>query len=50
MTPNAVSACCRPSRRGFLVFTAFATAAVAGGMPLLTARGRPGSGARGGTT
>jgi len=29
---------------------AFATAAVAGGMPLLTAWGRPDSGAREGTT
>ncbi|MFJ4328521.1 hypothetical protein ACIP3A_36175 [Streptomyces tricolor] len=49
MTANAASACCGPSRRGVLASTAFATAAVAGAMPLLTARGRPGRGARGGT-
>lgn len=40
MTPNAASTCCGPNRRGFLASAAFATAAVTGGIPLLTARGR----------
>ncbi|MBA2945501.1 extracellular solute-binding protein [Streptomyces himalayensis] len=48
MTPNAASS--GPSRRSFLASTAVATAAVAGGMPLLTACGGSGSGSREGTT
>jgi putative aldouronate transport system substrate-binding protein len=36
MTPNAASG---PSRRSFLASTAVATAAVAGGVPLLSACG-----------
>ncbi|MEU8468963.1 extracellular solute-binding protein [Streptomyces sp. NPDC029006] len=48
MTPNAASSA--PSRRGFLASTAVAAAAVAGGMPLLTACGSADSGARGGTS
>lgn len=50
MTPNAASACSGPGGRGFLPSTASATAAVAGGMPPLTAWGRPDSGAREGAT
>ncbi|WP_394297993.1 hypothetical protein [Streptomyces griseus] len=50
MTPNVVSACSGPSRKGFLASTAFAGAAVAGGMPLLTAWGGSDSGAHEGTT
>ncbi|MGW0390450.1 Tat pathway signal sequence domain protein [Streptomyces sp. NPDC003042] len=48
MTPNAASS--GPSRRSFLASTAIATAAVAGGMPLLTACGGSGSGSPEGTT
>ncbi|MFF8280100.1 extracellular solute-binding protein [Streptomyces lateritius] len=48
MTPNAASS--GPSRRSFLASTAVATAAVAGGMPLLTACGGSDSGPREGTT
>ncbi|MFI8950853.1 extracellular solute-binding protein [Streptomyces sp. NPDC053750] len=48
MTPNAASA---PSRRKFLASTAVATAAVAGGMPLLSAcGGGSDGGSRDGTT
>jgi putative aldouronate transport system substrate-binding protein len=49
MTPNAASPS-GPSRRSFLASTAVATAAVAGGMPLLAACGGSDSGSRGGTT
>ncbi|KJK35248.1 Tat pathway signal sequence domain protein [Streptomyces variegatus] len=48
MTPNAASS--GPSRRSFLASSAIATAAVAGGMPLLTACGGSDSGSREGTT
>ncbi|MFE0803874.1 extracellular solute-binding protein [Streptomyces sp. NPDC058812] len=47
MTPNAASG---PSRRKFLASTAVATAAVAGGMPLLSACGGSEGGSRDGTT
>ncbi|MFF9456566.1 extracellular solute-binding protein [Streptomyces flaveolus] len=47
MTPNAASG---PSRRKFLASTAAATAAVAGGMPLLSACGGSDGGSRDGTT
>ncbi|MGW1783639.1 extracellular solute-binding protein [Streptomyces sp. NPDC002143] len=50
MTPNAASASSGPSRRSFLASTAVATAAVAGGMPLLSACGGTDSGSRDGTT
>ena len=50
MTPNAASASSGPSRRSFLASTAVATAAVAGGMPLLAACGGSDSGSGGGTT
>ncbi|WP_328422816.1 extracellular solute-binding protein [Streptomyces sp. NBC_00443] len=50
MTPNADSAASGPSRRSFLASTAVATAAVAGGMPLLAACGGSDSGSREGTT
>ncbi|AVV40217.1 extracellular solute-binding protein [Streptomyces sp. ID05-04B] len=50
MTPNAASASSGPSRRSFLASTAVATAAVAGGMPLLAACGGSESGSRDGTT
>ncbi|MDT7846061.1 extracellular solute-binding protein [Streptomyces justiciae] len=50
MTPNAASAPSGPSRRSFLASTAVATAAVAGGMPLLAACGDSDSGSRDGTT
>ncbi|GAP49322.1 extracellular solute-binding protein [Streptomyces azureus] len=50
MTPNAASAPSGPSRRSFLASTAVATAAVAGGMPLLAACGGSDSGSRDGTT
>ncbi|CAL9592475.1 extracellular solute-binding protein [Streptomyces sp. XY006] len=50
MTPNAASASSGPSRRTFLASTAVATAAVAGGVPLLTACGGSDSGTRDGTT
>ncbi|MFF6779344.1 extracellular solute-binding protein [Streptomyces sp. NPDC012510] len=50
MTPNAASPSPGPSRRSFLASTAVATAAVAGGMPLLTACGGSDSGSREGTT
>jgi putative aldouronate transport system substrate-binding protein len=50
MTPNAASASSGPSRRSFLASTAVATAAVAGGMPLLAACGGSDSGSREGTT
>ena len=50
MTPNAASASSGPSRRSFLASTAIATAAVAGGMPLLAACGGSDSGSGGGTT
>ncbi|MFJ8666234.1 extracellular solute-binding protein [Streptomyces sp. NPDC093600] len=48
MTPNAASS--GPSRRTFLASTAVATAAVAGGMPLLTACSGSDSGSREGST
>ncbi|MFI8489592.1 extracellular solute-binding protein [Streptomyces rubrogriseus] len=47
MTPNAASG---PSRRSFLASTAVATAAVAGGVPLLSACGGSEGGSRDGTT
>ncbi|MEU4655610.1 extracellular solute-binding protein [Streptomyces sp. NPDC023723] len=50
MTPNAASAASAPSRRSFLASSALAAAAVAGGMPLLTACGGTDSGSREGTT
>ncbi|WP_406163154.1 extracellular solute-binding protein [Streptomyces canus] len=53
MTPNAAapsSGLSGPSRRSFLASTAVATAAVAGGMPLLAACGGSDSGEREGTT
>ncbi|WP_338687105.1 extracellular solute-binding protein [Streptomyces acidiscabies] len=50
MTPNAASASSGSSRRSFLASTAVATAAVAGGMPLLSACGSSDSGSRDGTT
>ncbi|MFJ4370553.1 extracellular solute-binding protein [Streptomyces chartreusis] len=51
MTPKAASsASSGPSRRSFLASTAVATAAVAGGMPLLAACGGSDSGSREGTT
>ncbi|MFE7813522.1 extracellular solute-binding protein [Streptomyces sp. NPDC057433] len=49
MTPNA-STSSGPSRRSFLASTAVATAAVAGGMPLLAACGGSDGGSREGTT
>ncbi|WP_405923801.1 extracellular solute-binding protein [Streptomyces sp. NBC_00035] len=48
MTPN--SATSAPSRRSFLASTAVAAAAVAGGMPLLTACGGSDGGSKDGTT
>ncbi|MGI5378569.1 extracellular solute-binding protein [Streptomyces sp. CA-251387] len=53
MTPNAAAPSpgpSGPSRRSFLASTAVATAAVAGGMPLLAACGGSDSGSRDGTT
>ena len=50
MTPNAASASSGPSRRSFLASTAVATAAVAGGMPLLAACGGSNGDSREGTT
>ncbi|MBA4867282.1 Tat pathway signal sequence domain protein, partial [Streptomyces sp. PSKA54] len=50
MTPNAASTSSGPSRRSFLASTAVATAAVAGGMPLLAACGGSDSGSREGAT
>ncbi|WP_405649061.1 extracellular solute-binding protein [Streptomyces sp. NBC_00019] len=53
MTPNAAapsSGPSGPSRRSFLASTAVATAAVAGGVPLLSACGGSDSGSRDGTT
>jgi len=50
MTPNASSASSAPSRRSFLASTAVVTAAVAGGMPLLSACGGSDSGSRDGAT
>jgi putative aldouronate transport system substrate-binding protein len=50
MTPNAASASSGPSRRSFLASTAVATAAVAGGMPLLSACGGGQEGTKDGTT
>ncbi|MES4908173.1 MULTISPECIES: extracellular solute-binding protein [unclassified Streptomyces] len=50
MTTNAASISSGPSRRSFLASTAVATAAVAGGMPLLTACGGSDSGSREGAT
>ncbi|MFL9657696.1 extracellular solute-binding protein [Streptomyces sp. PB17] len=47
MTPNAASG---PSRRSFLATAAVATAAVAGGVPLLSACGGSDGGSRDGTT
>ncbi|MBQ0884581.1 extracellular solute-binding protein [Streptomyces sp. RM72] len=47
MTPNAASG---PSRRSFLASTAVATAAMAGGVPLLSACGGSDGGSREGTT
>ncbi|WP_157902797.1 twin-arginine translocation signal domain-containing protein, partial [Streptomyces jeddahensis] len=49
MTPNAAPNS-GPSRRSFLASTAVATAAVAGGLPLLTACGGSNSGSREGAT
>ncbi|MCX4905030.1 extracellular solute-binding protein [Streptomyces sp. NBC_00878] len=48
MTPNTSASA--PSRRSFLASTAVATAAVAGGMPLLAACGGSGGGSKDGTT
>ncbi|GAA3502259.1 extracellular solute-binding protein [Streptomyces prasinosporus] len=50
MTPNAAPASSGPSRRGFLASTAVATAAVAGGMPLLAACGGEQEGRKEGAT
>ncbi|MEU7467988.1 extracellular solute-binding protein [Streptomyces sp. NPDC044984] len=50
MTPNAAPTSSGPSRRSFLASTAVATAAVAGGMPLLAACGGSDGGSRDGTT
>ncbi|MEU0111359.1 extracellular solute-binding protein [Streptomyces sp. NPDC006251] len=50
MTPNAASASSGPSRRSFLASTAVATAAVAGGMPLLSACGGGKEGQKEGAT
>ncbi|WP_200420399.1 extracellular solute-binding protein [Streptomyces sp. Y2F8-2] len=50
MTPNSATASSGPSRRSFLASTAVATAAVAGGMPLLAACGGSDSDSREGTT
>ncbi|GAA4941638.1 hypothetical protein GCM10023238_04290 [Streptomyces heliomycini] len=50
MTPNAAPNSSGPSRRSFLASTAVATAAVAGGMPLLAACGGSDGGSRDGTT
>ncbi|MEZ3181398.1 extracellular solute-binding protein [Streptomyces pimonensis] len=50
MTPNAAPHSSGPSRRSFLASTAVATAAVAGGMPLLAACGGSDGGSRDGTT
>ena len=50
MTPNAAPSSSGPSRRSFLASTAVATAAVAGGMPLLAACGGSDGGSRDGTT
>ncbi|MET7296457.1 extracellular solute-binding protein [Streptomyces griseoloalbus] len=50
MTPNAAPNASGPSRRSFLASTAVATAAVAGGMPLLAACGGSDGGSRDGTT
>ncbi|MER6424269.1 extracellular solute-binding protein [Streptomyces sp. NPDC001137] len=50
MTPNAAFASSGPSRRSFLASTAVATAAMAGGMPLLSACGGSDSGKREGAT
>ncbi|MGY3204353.1 extracellular solute-binding protein [Streptomyces sp. TE5632] len=50
MTPNSASTSSGPSRRSFLASTAAATAAVAGGMPLLAACGGADGGSRDGTT
>ncbi|MHC5904113.1 extracellular solute-binding protein [Streptomyces sp. S6] len=50
MTPNASFAPSGPNRRGFLASTAVATAAVAGGLPLLSACGSSDNGSRDGTT
>ncbi|MFJ8469518.1 extracellular solute-binding protein [Streptomyces swartbergensis] len=50
MTPNAASASSGPSRRSFLASTAVATAAVAGGMPLLAACRGSQEGRKEGTT
>ncbi|MFF9120389.1 extracellular solute-binding protein [Streptomyces massasporeus] len=50
MTPNAAPVSSGPSRRSFLASTAVATAAVAGGMPLLAACGGSDSGSKDGTT
>ncbi|MBD0839812.1 extracellular solute-binding protein [Streptomyces sp. TRM68416] len=50
MTPNAASTSAGPSRRSFLASTAVATAAVAGGIPLLSACGGSDSGTREGAT
>jgi putative aldouronate transport system substrate-binding protein len=49
MTPNA-SAASAPSRRSFLASTAVAAAAVAGGVPLLSACGASDSGSGGGSS
>src|SRR2546430_2308357 len=49
MTPNA-SAASAPSRRSFLASTAVVAAAVAGGVPLLSACGASDSGSGGGSS
>ncbi|MHC5905974.1 extracellular solute-binding protein [Streptomyces sp. S6] len=50
MTPNTASTSSGPGRRSFLASTAIATAAIAGGMPLLTACGGSGGKKEEGTT
>ncbi|MFE5757934.1 extracellular solute-binding protein [Streptomyces massasporeus] len=50
MTPNVASISSGPDRRSFLASTALATAAVAGGMPLLAACGGSDSASREGAT
>ncbi|MCT2590080.1 extracellular solute-binding protein [Streptomyces sp. N2-109] len=50
MTPNSSSPSSALSRRGFLASSAFATAGIAGGIPLLTACGGSGSKNEGTTT
>jgi putative aldouronate transport system substrate-binding protein len=50
MTPNVASVSSGPGRRSCLVSTAVAAAGVAGGTPLLTARGESDSGPHEGVT